>query len=217
MEQPKYRFYATLLDSFQYYMDSDMSFQDMIDRINRVPFDSEPAKKGTAFNNLVDEIISSGCSDNFGSEIEYEGFVFKKEIALCVAEKVLGGIPQVHTSGLLSTPKGLVEVYGYMDELLPFAQIADIKTTGNYQFPKYNRGYQHIVYPFCESQKTGVGAYLFNYVITDFKEVYVESYAYDASRDVPKLTAICLQLIEFLEAHRHLITDKKVFGIVPSE
>lgn len=71
----KWRFYATLLDTFMNYVESDAvwekywgwsdapphtpeefrqeQFQQLIDRINRVPFDSEAADKGTAFNEVT--------------------------------------------------------------------------------------------------------------------------------------------------------------------
>ncbi len=78
-QQPKYRFYATLLDTYMNYVESDavwdkywgrsdnpphtpeefrqQQFQQLIDRINRVPFDSEAADKGTAFNEVVDCMV----------------------------------------------------------------------------------------------------------------------------------------------------------------
>ena len=74
--QPNYRIYATLLDSYFNYLNSDViyeryygwsenppyteeefrqkQFQELIDRINRRPFDSEAADKGTAFNEVID-------------------------------------------------------------------------------------------------------------------------------------------------------------------
>lgn len=74
MQQPKYRFYATILDAFWNYLNSDivyarywgfsenpphtedefheLQFQELIDRINRKPFDSEAADRGTAFNEI---------------------------------------------------------------------------------------------------------------------------------------------------------------------
>lgn len=80
MNQPKYRFYATLLDSFQNYVDSDSIWekyyghsetppftieefhdqkrQDLIDSINRVDgVYPEAAAKGTCLNEIVDRII----------------------------------------------------------------------------------------------------------------------------------------------------------------
>lgn len=81
----KYRLYATLLDAFQNYLDSDLiwskywgwsenppqsqeefkqeQFQSLIDRINRVQFCSEAADKGTAFNEVIDCMILHRNSD----------------------------------------------------------------------------------------------------------------------------------------------------------
>lgn len=79
-QQPKYRFYPTLLDSFQNYVDSDsiwdkyygnsetppvtmeefhdQKLQDLLDSINRVEREpSEAAAKGTCLNEIVDRII----------------------------------------------------------------------------------------------------------------------------------------------------------------
>ena len=79
--QPKYRFYATILDAFWGYLNSDViwdkywgwsenppytpeefheqQFQELIDRINRKPFDNEKADRGTCFNELVDALIEN--------------------------------------------------------------------------------------------------------------------------------------------------------------
>lgn len=79
MEVVKFRFYAILLDAYQNYLDSDIiwskywgwsedpphtpeefkkiQFQSLIDRINRVSFDSEAADKGTAFNEVIDCMV----------------------------------------------------------------------------------------------------------------------------------------------------------------
>ena len=79
-QQPKYRFYPTLLDSFQNYVDSDsiwdkyygnsetppvtmeefhdQKLQDLLDSINRVEREpSEAAAKGTCLNEIVDRIV----------------------------------------------------------------------------------------------------------------------------------------------------------------
>ena len=79
--QPNYRIYATLLDSYFNYLNSDViyeryygwsenppcteeefrqkQFQELIDRINRKPFDSEAADRGTAFNEIIDCMIEN--------------------------------------------------------------------------------------------------------------------------------------------------------------
>lgn len=75
----KYKFYPSLLDAFQNYLDCEANyekfygfsdepsmtfeqyeqekFQSLIDSINRVPFDSEAADRGTVFNEIVDCIL----------------------------------------------------------------------------------------------------------------------------------------------------------------
>src|SRR5574343_653915 len=92
-----YKVYATLLDSFMDYQDSDaiwdkywgwsedpphtpeefhqLQFQSLIDRINRVPFDSEAADRGTAFNEVVDCMIEHRKSE----KVEIER-VYRKEV-----------------------------------------------------------------------------------------------------------------------------------------
>ncbi len=83
--------YATLIDGFSDYINSDIiydtywgfsenpphtpeefhqqKFKDFIDRINRVPVDSEAADRGTAFNELVDALVERrGPSEKFQFE-----------------------------------------------------------------------------------------------------------------------------------------------------
>lgn len=82
MSQPKYRIYPSLLDKFEDYLRADEEAESffnvdrdtgeykrspdeieaelkrsLIDAINRVPFSSEAADKGTAFNALIDSMI----------------------------------------------------------------------------------------------------------------------------------------------------------------
>lgn len=79
MKQPSYKIYPSLLDKFDKYLRADEEVenfwnidnetgeykrspeeieeslkQDLLDAINRVPFESEAADKGTAFNAIID-------------------------------------------------------------------------------------------------------------------------------------------------------------------
>lgn len=94
MQQPKYKFYATILDAFYGYMNSDavwgkywgrsknpphtpeefheMQFKGLIDRINRVPFDNAKADRGTAFNEVVDCMIENRKSKTMQIERIYK-------------------------------------------------------------------------------------------------------------------------------------------------
>lgn len=93
-QQPKYRIYATLLDAFGAYLNSDViwdkywgwsenpphtpeefheqQFQELIDRINRKPFDSEAADKGTAFNEVIDCMVENRKSETVQVEKIYK-------------------------------------------------------------------------------------------------------------------------------------------------
>ena len=251
---PKFRFYATLLDAFQNYLDRAETYQkyygfsetppytevewdekmerELIDKINRVPFESEAADKGTAFNEVVDCIIENRKSDKMQitvlsdevadeiepntGEIKHSGhkvisvdfnnrnFIF--DISLCreFSNYFKGALTQQRVSGLIETCYGVVEVYGVIDELMPLS-IHDIKTTSKYEAFKYKSGWQHIVYPYC----TGIND--FEYNITDFKDTYTEKYVFDKINDTERLKKHCEAFIEFISLNENLITDSKIF------
>lgn len=244
MSKPKYKFYATILDSFNDYQNSDVvwqrywgfsenpphtpeefheqQFKELIGRINREPFESEAADKGTAFNEVIDCIIENRKSDNmvltsFADQgiiqVDYNKRLFIFPISLCreFANYFKGALTQVRAEAILPTMYGNVLLYGYIDELMP-TSVHDIKTTGKYSAFKFKDHFQHLVYPYCLMQK-GNDVRLFEYNITDFKETYTESYTFVPERDIPKLTAHCEEFIRFLEENRGLITDLKIFGL----
>lgn len=240
--RPKFKFYATLLDSFTDYLRSDaiyerywgfsenpphtpeefkeQQFRSLIDTINRVPFDSEAADRGTCFNEIVDALIENRKPN--GVEVErvdgvlyralYNERTFDFPIALCLefANYYKGALTQQRVEAILPTCFGEILVYGVIDELMPLS-VHDIKTTGNYYVGKFKDHWQHIVYPYC-LMRNGGDVRLFEYNITDFKNTYTESYTFVPERDIPILTDHCEEFIRFLNDHRDLITDKKVFG-----
>ena len=239
----KYKFYATLLDKYQSYCDSSELYQQfwgfsenptkteeefeleqfdgLINTINRVPFQSELADKGTAFNEVVDCIIEKRTSDKMeiksfkeANEIwaTYNEQLLKFPLHLCVefAKYYQGALTQQRVEGIVETKYGKVEVYGFIDELMPF-KVADIKTTGKYYAGKYRKNWQHIVYPFCLNQN-GIEITEFEYAITDFKNTWTEWYLFKHEIDYPRIVEHCEKLIEFLEQNNNLITDKKIFG-----
>lgn len=240
--RPKFKFYATLLDAFSNYLRSDaiyekywgfsenpphtpeefkeQQFQSLIDTINRIPFDSEAADRGTCFNEIVDALIENRKPN--GVEVErvdgvlyrasYNERTFDFPIALCLefANYYKGALTQQRVEAILPTCFGEVLVYGVIDELMPLS-IHDIKTTGNYYVGKFKDHWQHIVYPYC-LMRNGGDVRLFEYNITDFKNTYTESYTFVPERDIPILTDHCEEFIRFLNDNRDLITDKKIFG-----
>lgn len=242
----KYKFYATLLDAFQGYLSSSEiyqqywgfsenpklteeefekeQFQSLIDKINRVPFSSEAADKGTAFNEVIDCIIEQRNSDKMEInvvstdkkstiQVNYNNHLFVFDTQLCkeIAQQLKGALTQQFVEGVMPTKYGNVLLYGYLDELMPF-KVVDIKTTGKYNAFKYRNNWQHKVYPFCLNQNQ-IFIDEFEYLITDFKNVYTELYVYDKSKDFFALQNHCEQFIEFLESHKHLITDTKIFAL----
>lgn len=281
-KQPKYRFYATLLDTYMNYVESDAiwqkywgwsetpphtpeefrqsQFQQLIDRINRVPFDSEAADKGTAFNEVIDCMVEHrksekvqmerivepdvithvmGQVDNcdpderwadvefvdnpnagkiIGVRARYNDRVFDFDIKLCreFADYFKGALTQQFVSAILPTAYGDVEVYGYIDELMPLST-HDIKTTGKYEVGKFKNNSQHLVYPYC-LYRDGSDVRLFEYNVAEIDkygrwQTFTETYVFDPVRDIPVLTDRCESLIRFIEENKHLITDKKIFNL----
>ena len=237
-----YKLYPTLLDAFTGYLRSDViwerywgfsenpphtpeefkekQFQSLIDTINRVPFDSEAADRGTCFNELVDALIENRKPNNVDVErvdgvlyrSVYNGRTFDFPIALCreFADYYKGALTQQRVEAVLPTCFGNILLYGYIDELMPLS-VHDIKTTGSYWIGKFKDHWQHIVYPYCLMQN-GSNVRLFEYNITDFRQTYTESYTFVPERDIPILTNHCEELIRFLNDNRNLITNKNIFA-----
>lgn len=266
----KYRIYPSLLDSFSSYLRADEeaeSFfnidnetgeykkppeqieselkQSLIDSINRVPFSSEAADKGTAFNALVDSfihrqkhiptdrepyIIEGNEMGNMvkvtfpATELADERvFKFDREWVIEQAKYFTGSISQLFVSAVLETRYGEVELYGYIDELRK-DEVFDIKTTSYYQFGKYEKKWQRHVYPYClieSGQMDNISAFEYTIfvlrggtsrtpLISGVRNP--EYYTYNHAQTKKMLTAHVELFIEFLEANRALITDKKIFN-----
>ena len=215
-QQPKYRIYATLLDAFGEYLNSDViwdkywgwsenpphtpeefheqQFQELIDRINRKPFDSEAADKGTAFNELVDALIEKRKPNDMDVErnaentcytVIYKNRTFTFPISLCCefADYFKGALTQQRVEAILPTAYGNVLVYGVIDELMP-TSVHDIKTTGSYTVGKFKDHHQHLIYPYALMQN-GSDVRTFEYNIVEFNkggyvvDTYTETYVFN--------------------------------------
>lgn len=259
---PKYRIYPSLLDKFGQYLRSDEeveSFwnidnetgeykktaeeieselkQSLLDSINRVPFDSEAADKGTAFNEVVDclihnrkpepgskvQLVSNVESNFIQATINDRIFLFDLAWCKAAAEYFKGSVSQLFVCATIETKYGTVELYGFVDELKRDT-VFDIKTTSKYDFGKYANGWQRHVYPYClieSGQMESVKA--FEYTAYQLKggtsrtplisgTCYPEYYVYNHEQTVKLLRNHCERFIEFLEENRALITDNKIFG-----
>lgn len=193
--QPKYRIYPSLLDNFEKYLRADEEFesfwnvdretgeykrspeeieidlkQQLLNAINRVPFESEKADKGTAFNAIIDCYVQkekhipterspySIIGDEETNTIQVyfpannlapeRNFLFDRAWCIEQSKYFRGAVSQLFVSAILPTRYGDVELYGYIDELLRDT-VYDIKTTSSYQFGKYEHGWQRHAYPYC--------------------------------------------------------------------
>ena len=250
--QPNYCFYATLLDAYQNYLNSDKiwekywgwsdnpphtleefqqeQFQGLINTLNRVPFDSEAADRGTAFNELIDSINTGEDSEKITYDIAYNldgtpaayvvvynnrTFTFPYWTCLELVGYFADAVAQQYVEAELSTKYGIVKLYGYIDEVMPDT-VHDIKTTGSYSFGKFKSNWQHLVYPYC-LHRDGCNISRFEYNIVEFSgksscNIYTELYIYDDERDTKRLREHCEDLICFINDNKHLITNKKLFN-----
>lgn len=263
MLQLNYKIYPSLLDKFQRLLDIDKDFespwnedaeggykrsveemtaeaeQSLLDSINRVPFESEVADKGTAFNALVDYLCGAALPDTMTVELRcdedgvygdwyhvtyaervHREFDFSADLASKAATIFLGCVPQYRCEAVLDTKYGLVQLYGYADEI-GWGKVFDIKTTSRYEWGKYEHGWQRYVYPYCLVAGEGADIFAFEFVAFAWKSranapldatVYRELYDYNHAEACGKLAAICERFIEWIEAHRDQITDKKIFA-----
>jgi len=250
--QISYKLYPSLLDAYQDYIDSEnvweryygwsdnppcspdefrqKQYKGLLDKINRVPFDSDAADKGTAFNEVIDCIVL-GCDSKkisvtkirgvedkvVGLEATYKGKTFYFPLELCkeFAEYYKDAVTQQFVEGSLHTIFGDVLLYGYADYIMPFCT-HDLKTTSSYSVGKYKKHWQHIVYPYC-LYKNGCDVPMFEYNIAEigksYYRTYTETYCFDKERDIPILTEFCEDFIRFLQENRNVITDKKIFNL----
>nr|DAO87467.1 MAG TPA: hypothetical protein [Caudoviricetes sp.] len=261
-----YQLYPSLIDAYTDYSKSEViynkywggaetpsltleeyeakAFQDLIDKINRVPKDLIKADIGTVFNELVDCLILGHKStkieveklhDDAGNVVSlranYNGrsFVYPLDFVRLFVDNYKGAIPQMLVEGVLPTRRGDVRLYGYLDELMPLS-VHDIKTTGSYEVGKFKDHSQHLVYPYCLKQMGYTGVDLFSYdvaeistnitkqtpeppeVVVKLKATYSEEYLFTPERDIPILEGKVVEIIDFIEANRHLITNPKIFA-----
>lgn len=160
-----------------------------------------------------------------GYRAELNGFTFDFDAGLIhsAASLFVGAVHQALVKAILTTKYGPVELYGYADEILP-AMVSDIKTTSSsYGFGKYERKWQKDLYPYCLTEAGLMEPTLFEYTVFQLSKPsgrsplitgkqYAEQYTYDHTAGTMRLRGHVEHFIEWLEEHRHLITDTKIFG-----
>ncbi|WP_375445525.1 hypothetical protein [uncultured Fibrella sp.] len=189
---PAYRFYPTLLNTFSRFLNGDnLTEQQVLDAINRVPSPTTAAQqRGISFE---ETLVKGTEEEQFNAEI------------LQKMRKLLPR-PIVDTQVYCQWQIDDVLFYGYVD-LIGKYKAVDIKTTGSYKPGRYLFNHQNL---YLHALKRH-GIKLMEYLITDFTDVYVESYALTHPID-RQLEEIRL-FKAFINEHRDQITDKKIMII----
>ena len=138
-----------------------------------------------------------------------------------MAQYIIDCIPQYTCSAILPTIYGDVELYGHVD-YINTNKIHDLKTTKNYTFGNYEKYWQRHLYPYCLIESGEMEEVTeFEFTVVKWRElknkpisgdIFKEVYTYSHEASTKALRGICEAFIEWLEANRHRITDKKIFG-----
>jgi uncharacterized protein Usg len=192
-----YRIYPTLLNSFALFENQTTDAQgvvivdmwEMIDRINRVKKPTtEAQQKGIDFEKAV---VTGDNEDLFG-----EGII----------EKARALLPSKYKTQFYSEARYKnCLIYGFVD-LVGGDRAVDLKSTRRYEPNRFEYNHQNLY--LLGLEKYGVKT--LDYVITDFEEVYQETYSLDAYNFKPLFQQID-NFVDFLEQHKRLIKDKKIF------
>ncbi len=193
ISRAKYRITPSLLNKWQDLIDADSSWenlygdadepsvspedfyakreQELLDAINRVPFTSEAASKGTALNEIVDCIVDNRkpmeemevervyqVSETDATkkilvalEAHLDGFTFVYDFGLVrsLAEYFKGAICQHRCEAVMDTEFGPVILYGDADYILRDV-VYDLKSTSRYSaYGKFAEGWQKDLYPWA--------------------------------------------------------------------
>ena len=209
---------------------------DSINRVERLPI--EAADKGTAFNEIVDCLITgmrSTRDDVTISKVQVDDkemvkaaingfeFVFDTDLCKATAEYFAGTVPQHRCEGIVETKYGSAMLYGYADYIFP-NKVVDLKTCSRYDFGKYSRNWQKEVYPYCLIQSGDLQeCNMFEFYVVQLKNPtkefpwirgvdYKEEYNYNHEKASIDIRQMLERFIEWLEAHKDQITDEKIFN-----
>lgn len=192
----QYRLYPSLLNNFARYVRSgNLSVQELLDSINRVPtLTTAVQQRGISFE---DAVVKGEGEEQFDAE------------TLRKVRKLLPR-PIVETQVYCQWEIDDVLFYGYVDLIGTFKAV-DIKTTASYRPGRFVDNHQNLYLHALKRR----GIKLMEYVIAEFQsdgrtEVHVESYA--LTHPIEKQLEEIRLFKAFLEEHRALITDPKIFA-----
>jgi hypothetical protein len=210
----KYQIYPSLLDSysrFKSYNDEE-SLKNLLDRINKVEQDRpDHVMKGIAFEGCVNLVLDGFVPDMDGHGQYIMGNqTFDPAIISQVAGKLkyCTGV-QEYIESVIETPVGLVKLYGIIDYRFP-EMIVDLKGRELYNYGDFSKYSQRLCYALI-SKSNGNPIKAFKYVISDYKNVFVETYIPN-EREEAKFIDMVVEFCQFIEHMKGFITDKKIFG-----
>jgi hypothetical protein len=198
-----YRIYPTLLNSYIMYAEEStnssgellVSYQDLLDKINRVPKPTtEAQQRGISFETA----LTTGAGEE----------QFPEKI-ISQMRNILP--PRYKTQFYIQTRVGNITLYGYVD-VVGGNQAFDIKTTRKYSPNRFADDAQNL---YLLGLKT-YGIEQLSYLITDMEEVFVEEYKTSQYNFGPLLERLD-NFTYFLENNRSKIRNKKVFDAKPND
>lgn len=193
----KYRLYPTLLNSFSLYLKDVVDYDSLMGQINRRPFEPTPEiLAGIQFEKDVIEYAQTG--------------IIKEHEHTPLIKKACAMTPSIFLTQFYVSTEIIpnVEFYGLCD-IVGSGKIQDIKTTGYYDGSKYKLNHQSLY--MLAMRKRGINISRMDYIVTDFQDVYLESYFWK-SYFFDELIEELRLFVVFLEENKHLITDQKIFN-----
>ena len=169
-------------------------------------------------------LVKIGKAFIYASLDDFE-FFFDIDFCKSVAEYYHDCICQFYTSANLETPRGIVELHGYLD-YFRMKSIFDLKTCKSYAFGNYTHYNQRFAYPYCMI-KSGMMTEVQDVEFTAYKlvggnsrsplitgEQNREVYTFDYKQSVEILTENCVGFIDFINSNIENIDRSKtrIFG-----
>ncbi len=191
-----YRIYPTLLNSFSLYLNQTRDANgkiivdeiEMIERINRV---KKPTTKAQQRGVDFERAVTLGENE----ELFAEGII----------DKARNLIPDKYkTQFYVESRYKNAQIYGYVDGVGEHVAF-DLKSTSFYEPGRFLKNHQNLY--LLGLQKFGIEQ--LDYVITDFTDVYVESYQL-STMDFNPLYEQIEKFTAFLEENKRFIRDKKI-------
>jgi hypothetical protein len=124
------------------------------------------------------------------------------DLSLDIANRVRGSQMQKYLQARLPFGAYDVKVYGFADYVAP-DRIWELKT-GSYYPGKFARRWQRATYLACAQH-----AKKFTYLVTDFVNVYEETYEEPGRVE---LYEVIREFVDFIETRRDQINNPKLFG-----